>query len=164
MAGPTPAMMPRQTVMPRIRFDFGTLTLEAELLDTPTAQAIAAALPITASALTWGEEVVLRDSGHGGSRAGCPRGRHAGRGCLLAGGPRNRHSDSAARRSRRANECRLAARAYFRPRALGREDFAWPGRRRRAGDGVRQADGFRAIRRSPSPPRPTNGICSPSRS
>jgi|SRR5690349_13015962 uncharacterized protein len=43
--------------MTRIRFDFGTLTLDAELLDTPTARAIAAALPISASALTWGEEV-----------------------------------------------------------------------------------------------------------
>jgi len=43
--------------MTRIRFDFGSLSLEAELLDTPTAKAIAAALPITASALTWGEEV-----------------------------------------------------------------------------------------------------------
>jgi hypothetical protein len=43
--------------MPRILFDFGALTLEAELLDTPTANAIAAALPITSSALTWGEEV-----------------------------------------------------------------------------------------------------------
>jgi hypothetical protein len=43
--------------MARIRFDFGSLTLEAELLDTPTAKAIAAALPVTASALTWGEEV-----------------------------------------------------------------------------------------------------------
>jgi len=41
----------------KIRFDFGTLALDAELLDTPTAQAVAAALPIASSALTWGEEV-----------------------------------------------------------------------------------------------------------
>ena len=41
----------------RIRFAFGSLTLDAELLDTPTAKAIAAALPLNASALTWGEEV-----------------------------------------------------------------------------------------------------------
>jgi uncharacterized protein len=43
--------------MPRIRFDFGSLTLDAELLDTPTAKAIAAALPFTGAAMTWGEEV-----------------------------------------------------------------------------------------------------------
>jgi len=41
----------------RIRFDFGALTLDAELLDTPTAKAIAAALPISGATLTWGEEV-----------------------------------------------------------------------------------------------------------
>jgi len=41
----------------RIRFDFGSLTLDVETLDTPTAQAIAAALPIGGAALTWGEEV-----------------------------------------------------------------------------------------------------------
>jgi uncharacterized protein len=43
--------------MARIRFDFGSLTLEAELFDTPTARAIVAALPISSSALIWGEEV-----------------------------------------------------------------------------------------------------------
>ena len=36
----------------RIRFDFGSLVLDADLLDTPTAKAIAAALPLDASALT----------------------------------------------------------------------------------------------------------------
>jgi hypothetical protein len=41
----------------RIRFHFGTLTLDAEMLDTPTARAIAKALPLTASVMTWGEEV-----------------------------------------------------------------------------------------------------------
>jgi uncharacterized protein len=46
-----------RTLMACIRFDFGALTLEAELLDTPTAKAIAAALPISSSVLTWGEEV-----------------------------------------------------------------------------------------------------------
>ena len=43
--------------MARIRFTIGDVALDAELLDTPTAKAIAAVLPITSSALTWGEEV-----------------------------------------------------------------------------------------------------------
>jgi hypothetical protein len=43
--------------MTHIRFEFATVTLEAELLDTPTAKAILAALPVTSSTLTWGEEV-----------------------------------------------------------------------------------------------------------
>ena len=47
----------RDVRMARIRFDFGALKLDAELLDTPTAKAIAAALPISSAVLTWGEEV-----------------------------------------------------------------------------------------------------------
>src|SRR6188474_813316 len=43
--------------MARICFDFGTLTLEAELVDTPTAQAVLARLPYQARVMTWGEEV-----------------------------------------------------------------------------------------------------------
>ena len=41
----------------RIRFEMGGVSLEAELLDTPTAKAIAAKLPIRSEAMTWGEEV-----------------------------------------------------------------------------------------------------------
>jgi hypothetical protein len=43
--------------MARIRFDFGTLKLEAELADTPTAQAVLGKLPYQARVMTWGEEV-----------------------------------------------------------------------------------------------------------
>jgi hypothetical protein len=43
--------------MARIRMTIGGVALDAELLDTPTAKALSAALPIKASALTWGEEV-----------------------------------------------------------------------------------------------------------
>lgn len=43
--------------MTRIRFDFGSLLLDAAMLETPTASAIKAALPITSAVLTWGEEV-----------------------------------------------------------------------------------------------------------
>jgi hypothetical protein len=43
--------------MARIRFDFGSLALEADLLDTPTAKALVARLPYEARAMTWGEEV-----------------------------------------------------------------------------------------------------------
>jgi uncharacterized protein len=43
--------------MNRIRFDFGSISFDATLLDTPTATAITAALPLSASVLTWGEEV-----------------------------------------------------------------------------------------------------------
>jgi len=41
----------------RIRIDFGTLTLDAELADTPTARAVLAKLPYDARVMTWGEEV-----------------------------------------------------------------------------------------------------------
>jgi hypothetical protein len=41
----------------RIVFEFESVRLEGELLETPTADAIWAALPLAGSALIWGEEV-----------------------------------------------------------------------------------------------------------
>jgi hypothetical protein len=41
----------------RIRLSIGKVALEADLLDTPTADAIYAALPFESRAQTWGEEV-----------------------------------------------------------------------------------------------------------
>ncbi len=41
----------------RIRISSGKLKIDAELGDTPTVRALAAALPFEAKAQTWGEEV-----------------------------------------------------------------------------------------------------------
>ena len=43
--------------MPRIRLEFAGVTLEAETLATPTAEAILKALPLSANVQTWGDEV-----------------------------------------------------------------------------------------------------------
>ena len=46
--------------MPTIRITAGGVTAEAELNDSPTAQAIWEALPITARGNRWGEEIYFR--------------------------------------------------------------------------------------------------------
>lgn len=46
--------------MTTIRIKIGQLVMEAELNDSPTAQAILAALPIKAKANCWGDEIYFR--------------------------------------------------------------------------------------------------------
>ena len=43
--------------MSRVRFVLGGVVLDAECRDTPTAEALLAALPFDATARTWGDEV-----------------------------------------------------------------------------------------------------------
>jgi hypothetical protein len=101
--------------MARIRFDFGTLKLDAELLDTPTAKAVVAALPLTSAVLTWGEEVYFDVP------VDVPREPDA-RAVITPGEiaywrkVRRSRSDSAARRSPREMKRAFQARATFLPR------------------------------------------------
>ncbi len=46
--------------MRRLKMSVGSVQLEAELFDTPTADALYQALPFTSRAQTWGEEVYFQ--------------------------------------------------------------------------------------------------------
>jgi hypothetical protein len=50
----------KEDAMTSIRIKAGPLVVEAELNDSPTAQAIAAALPIKGKANCWGDEIYFR--------------------------------------------------------------------------------------------------------
>ena len=74
--------------MARIRFDFGSVTLDAELLDTPTAGHRGGVADQQRRRMTWGEEVYFEVPVSFAREADAARGGHAGRDRVLARRPR----------------------------------------------------------------------------
>lgn len=111
--------------MARIRFDFESLALEAELLDTPTARALAGKLPFEARAMTWGEEVYFdfpaRLKREADARAAAPPGEIAcwpdGLGIAIGFGPT---PVSQGDECRLAGPCNIFARATSDVKALSK--------------------------------------------
>jgi hypothetical protein len=62
--------------MRKVKMTIGPVELSSELLATPTADALYAALPFASAARTWGEEVYFATPVKAEREAGCPRRGH----------------------------------------------------------------------------------------
>jgi len=117
----------------KLRMTIGPVKLEAELFDTPTADAIYAKLPFTSTASTWGDEVYFSSPVHVRKEADAKDVVEAGELAFWVEG------DSIAigfgpTPVSRGKEIRLAARTNIWGKALG---SVTPLRQVREGDAVR---------------------------
>jgi len=109
----------------RLRVRAGKVALEVVLEDTPTAQALLAALPFESRAQTWGEEVYFSTPVSARLEAGARQVVEPGTVCFWTEGdalalPYGRTPLSTDDKPRLANRCNVLGRIEGDPRALAR--------------------------------------------
>src|SRR5687767_964219 len=108
-----------------LRIEVGKLVLTVRLLDTPTAKALAAALPFEAHAQTWGEEIYFTTPVSAKLEADAKQIVEPGTVCFWTEGnalalPYGRTPISTDERPKLASRCNVVGSIVGDPRALGR--------------------------------------------
>jgi len=109
----------------KLRIDSGKTVLTLELLDTPTAKALAAALPFESRAQTWGEEVYFTTPVSAQLEPDARQVVEPGTVCFWTEGdalalPYGRTPISSDERPKLANPCNVLGKVIGDPRQLGK--------------------------------------------
>ena len=108
-----------------LRIEAGQVVLMVELLDTPTAKALVAALPFEAHAQTWGEEVYFEAPVSAALEAGARQTVDPGTVCYWVEGsaialPYGRTPISTDQRPKLASRCNVVGRIEGDARSIGK--------------------------------------------
>jgi len=108
-----------------LRIEAGQVVLMVELLDTPTAKALAAALPFEARAQSWGEEIYFSTPASAKLEADARQIVEPGTVCFWTEGnalalPYGRTPISTDERPKLASRCNVVGRIEGDPRSIGK--------------------------------------------